>query len=860
MKHNSVKNRFVLDHSPRFTYISLFSGAGIGCYGFKLEKFECIATNEINTKRLKFQKINNKCRYESGYVAGDIVKQEIKNRIRQEYQFWRSKHQIKDLDLIIATPPCQGMSVANHKKKNELGRNSLVVESIKFVKEFKPKFFLFENVRSFLKSICTDSDGRDKYIHKSIETNLAGFYNIEYRIVNFKDYGNPSSRTRTLVIGVRKDLDEITPIDFMPSKQRSRSVREVIGDLPPLNIMGEVWQDDIYHHFRSYSEHMRLWIENLLEGESAFDNANPKLQPHRIVNGEVIMNARKNGDKYTRSFWDKPGPCIHTRNDILSSQTTIHPTDDRVFSIRELMHLMSIPDSFKWTEIHENDLNQLSKIEKRKFLKQEELNIRQSIGESVPTVIFHQIAKQIKNKVVTHQIEDRLVNESVEELSLQEPTKLNQYVTLNPRNLSFVGLSKVVEKLNPKRSKLSAYYTRQDICFTIVSQLPDASKFTSLRILEPSVGTGNFLPLLIEKYKLVPNLEIDVIDIDGDALSILKSLTNKLELPTNITINFINDDFLLFEIENWKRRGKPYDIIVGNPPFGKIVNRNELLREYKKQVAHTRSNNIFSFFLEKATHIADHVALILPKSFLSAPEFNELRNFVSKYSIKKIVDFGEKGFKGVRIETIGLLLEARPATCKNKVAVESYITNEKKYKSQEYICSTEYPYWLIYRDDNFDISASKLHFDVFSVVRDRQITKKITKSKGKFRVLKSRNIGSNSIVDIPNYDSYVDDYGNLSIGKFINNHDAVLVPNLTYYPRACFLPMNTIFDGSVAVLIPKSDSYKITEEDLEFYNSDEFTHFYRIARNFGTRSLNIDKNSVFFFGLSKTKFNQSQLS
>lgn len=38
------------------TYISLFSSAGIGCYGFKLEGFECIATNELITRRLEIQK------------------------------------------------------------------------------------------------------------------------------------------------------------------------------------------------------------------------------------------------------------------------------------------------------------------------------------------------------------------------------------------------------------------------------------------------------------------------------------------------------------------------------------------------------------------------------------------------------------------------------------------------------------------------------------------------------------------------------------------------------------------------------------------------------------------------------------
>ena len=47
---------------------------------------------------------------------------------------------VKDLDVIVATPPCQGMSVANHKKKDELKRNSLVVESIKMVSKIQPKF------------------------------------------------------------------------------------------------------------------------------------------------------------------------------------------------------------------------------------------------------------------------------------------------------------------------------------------------------------------------------------------------------------------------------------------------------------------------------------------------------------------------------------------------------------------------------------------------------------------------------------------------------------------------------------------------------------------------------------------------
>lgn len=143
------------------TYISLFSSAGIGCYGFKEENFYCIATVELLERRLKIQSYNQKCAYESGYIGGDLTTKEVKDKVFTELDLWKKWYSANDLDVLIATPPCQGMSVANHKKKDELKRNSLVVESIKLTKRIKPKFFIFENVRAFLTSICTDIDGID---------------------------------------------------------------------------------------------------------------------------------------------------------------------------------------------------------------------------------------------------------------------------------------------------------------------------------------------------------------------------------------------------------------------------------------------------------------------------------------------------------------------------------------------------------------------------------------------------------------------------------------------------------------------------------------------------------------------------
>ncbi|GEJ32969.1 TPA: DNA (cytosine-5-)-methyltransferase [Flavobacterium psychrophilum] len=830
------------------TYISLFSSAGVGCYGFKSENFYCVATVEILEKRLNIQRYNSKCVYESAYISDDITTIEAKNKIRAELLKWNIKEKANELDVLIATPPCQGMSVANHKKGNELNRNSLVIESILLTKEIKPKFFIFENVRAFLNTECTDIDGKDKSIKEAIEVNLAGEYHINYQVLNFKDYGNPSSRTRTLVIGTRKDLKEITPFNISPSLVKEKTLKETIGKLQTLKTMGEISETDIYHSFKKYTPTMQSWISDIKEGESAFDNKDLDKIPHKIVDGIIIYNANKNGDKYKRQYWSKVAPCVHTRNDILSSQNTVHPVDDRVFSIREVMLMMSVPNSFKWTEKSVEELNKLSLEDKKLFLKKEEMNIRHCLGEAVPTIIFQQIAKKIKTYLVNDNFNEQNIKKLIEENELEKIENLNSFIEKNSLKFPYSILSKIAELSNTARTENSAYYTSQDICYSVIKDLPEPKEFKNLKILEPSIGVGNFLPLLIEKYKTVTEVIIDVVDIDENSINTLKLLLKTLEIPKNITINFINSDFLLYNFEN------RYDIVVGNPPFKKITNEKVLLASYKKGIFNTETNNIFSFFIEKSLKLGNVVALIIPKSLINSPEFNKTRELLENLKVKKITDYGEKGFKGVKIETISFIAYAQKKSNNNVIEIESYITKEISIKKQEYIFSKDFPYWLIYRNDLFDNISNKMKFNIFNAYRDRQITKKITKEKGNFRVLKSRNIASNKTIDIKDYDCYTDEIESLDVKKFINNETAVLVPNLTYNPRACFLPKNTIVDGSVAILTLRNGSRPINENDLEYFGSAEFSKFYAVARNYGTRSLNIDNNSVFFFGILNEEY------
>lgn len=825
-------------HSVK-SYVSLFSGAGIGCYGFTDAKFKCVATVELLEKRIKYQKFNNVCEFESGYICGDVSDNGVLENAKNTIKLNLAKLNSRQLDVMLATPPCQGMSVANHKKNDELPRNSLVIESIKLVEEFQPKFFIFENVPSFLKTICEDSDLKHKTIEEAIYRTLGSSYKIASKKMNFAEYGSQSSRTRCLVIGVHNSVKDVSPESIFPCREASKSLKELISNLPSLT-WGEINKDDIYHSFRTYQPEMRAWISELTEGESAFDNKDAFKRPHRVVDGVFIENKNGNGDKYKRQIWSKIAPCVHTRNDILASQNTVHPEQDRVFSIRELMKMMTIPDAFKFSD---KDISNLTEDEKRAFLKKEELNIRHSIGEAVPTNIFRKIASNILN---TEQSQNNIKNKFeifILATNVIDQKGLAAYIKEN--GLSGYRASELQafsELLNTSKNEDAAYYTNVDLVAKLVKSLPEFKNKKSLKIIEPSVGSGCFILPLLEKYSHVKNISLDLFDVNNDALKVLESILNASGIPKNIKINYLHGDFLL---ANHKDQ---YDIAIGNPPFMKIPSSHRSYGAYKSRSRNRKTNNIFNFFLERVVDIADYVSFIVPKSILGAPEFNETRCELSKFEFDSIYDFGEKGFKGVLIETIGLNFYTRTFNLKNKIQITSLLTGKSVIQDQDKVMPENYPTWLLYRDESFEVVASKLKFDCFNVFRDRQISTKNLEQRGQWRVLKSANIGNGEVVDLPEKDKFISSIEKLSVKKYLNIENAILIPNLTYLPRACFKPANTLVDGSAAVLTEKSGK-RINEKQLGYFASKEFRDFYKICRNYSTRSMNIDANYVFYFGL-----------
>lgn len=130
----------------------------------------------------------------------------------------------KQIDVIVGGPPCQGFSIAGKRDKKD-PRNSLFMEFYKYITHFKPKVFLMENVIGILSMKTSKNEKVIDIIMEKLNENynciICKLYACEFEV--------PQLRRRTIIIGVRKDLN-IIPTAPKPilNKNKYIAVKTVI--------------------------------------------------------------------------------------------------------------------------------------------------------------------------------------------------------------------------------------------------------------------------------------------------------------------------------------------------------------------------------------------------------------------------------------------------------------------------------------------------------------------------------------------------------------------------------------------------------------------------------------------------------
>lgn len=284
------------------------------------------------------------------------------------------------IDGIIGGPPCQGFSLSGNRDKKD-PRNSLFMEFVRFVKCYKPKFFVMENVTGILsmktqKNILVKDLILDEY-------DKAG-YNVEIKVLNAADYGVPQSRVRVFFIGIRKDL-KFEPDKLLPKPttigDSQITVEEAIMDLPQIeagqNAEGDNYPCEPLNEYQKWARKNSTVINNhtamrhtprLIErfkqikfGQSVAD-VDKEFQQRQRGNAEKI-SGKVYSQNNMRPFPDKPSPTVPA-----SFQSNfVHPYLNRNYTAREGARLQSFPDYYyfcgkRTTMSWEKNLSQYQQI------------------------------------------------------------------------------------------------------------------------------------------------------------------------------------------------------------------------------------------------------------------------------------------------------------------------------------------------------------------------------------------------------------------------------------------------------------------------------------------------------------------
>lgn len=378
------------------TGLSLF--ANIGVAEAYLDSIGCkiALANEIEASRAT---LYSQIYPDVEMLIGDICDEEVRNLLVE-------KSIAYGVDFLMATPPCQGMSLAGKVDPDD-PRNTLVYYAIDVIKRVQPKFVLLENVPQQLKTFVV-IDGKKQRIPQYIYDDLCEMYHFncdatgQDSLVKASHYGVPQMRTRSIFLLVRKDLNFMW--DF-PEREDEITLEKAIGHLPSIDpmIRGDLtktlqmfpkfeekkkkgaelspWHRPPIHKY----EHV-LWMQHTPSGKTAFDNLQffPQKSDGARIKGHY--------NHYRRLAWNKPSRSLTTNNGVISSLTCGHPgrciSDDGT----EIGRLYSEPRVLTMYEIF---IVSSLPVDWPVPLTTSESLLRRGIGEGIPPLLVRKLFQRL---------------------------------------------------------------------------------------------------------------------------------------------------------------------------------------------------------------------------------------------------------------------------------------------------------------------------------------------------------------------------------------------------------------------------------------------------------------------------------
>lgn len=420
--------------------ISLFACGGIGDLGLRQAGFKVVVANEVMSDRAEVFKHNFP---EAEMIIGDIWEKED-----EILNATISKLNGENLDIVFATPPCQGMSKNGRGKHLSLirqglkeatdKRNLLVIPALKIFKKSGAHTLVMENVVEMENTIIPHPKKEREPINilDFIKEELGEDFVSSVRSVEFADYGVPQSRQRLISIFTKNDKlkkELFISGSLFPLETHSKdgffrkkwvTVRDVIGETPELDAssLEKAYCKSIpYHRVPLLDEEKYLWVSNTPPGRSAFDNQciNPKCNFNQNLNhsakknvnginrsstktpiycqkcGELLPRpwVRKGSDyrlmkgytsAYKRMSWDSPASTLTRNLSYACSDNKLHPSQNRVLSLYEAMKLHTVTN-YPF-EWKRNDGKKVS-----------DKLVRELIGESVPPLGLNLIFSHLSN-------------------------------------------------------------------------------------------------------------------------------------------------------------------------------------------------------------------------------------------------------------------------------------------------------------------------------------------------------------------------------------------------------------------------------------------------------------------------------